>query len=87
MTGGVREEFNLKNLNESMKKSHWDILNHAHRKQSIMSCSIYADPAVKEMRLFNGLVKGHAYTITNFVIVKSSRFYSIRLIRIRNLWG
>jgi calpain len=86
MSGGVREEFNLTNLDESIKKSLWTILFQAYRKQSIMGCSINADPNVREARQSNGLVRGHAYTITKLAIV-NSRGREARLIRIRNPWG
>lgn len=47
-----------------------------------MGCSIEADPNVWEARLPNGLVKGHAYSITGMRIVNNTP-----LLRIRNPWG
>ena len=55
------------------------------KKESIIGCSIHPDPYVKEARLENGLVKGHAYTITNFAIVDLA-YKTEKLLRIRNPW-
>ena len=48
-------------------------------------CSISADPNVREARLANGLIKGHAYAITAVVTLNVGG-RTVRLIRIRNPW-
>jgi len=53
---------------------------------SLFGCSIEADPHIWEARLPNGLVKGHAYSITGMRIVNTSRG-QVPLLRIRNPWG
>merc|ERR1711862_358812 len=56
----------------------------------MMSCSIEPDPRVLEAKLDNGLIRGHAYSITKVIKVqidtgrKSGLF---PLVRIRNPWG
>ena len=48
------------------------------------------DPNCIEQQLSNGLVKGHAYTITKVTeIEKNKRFKDekVKLIQIRNPWG
>jgi hypothetical protein len=45
-----------------------------------------ADPSVREARQPNGLVKGHAYTVTKVVRIKIMGA-DVDLLRIRNPWG
>lgn len=40
-----------------------------------------------EAKLTNGLVKGHAYSITDAVRVKVQGGKEVKLLRIRNPWG
>ncbi|GMR39365.1 hypothetical protein PMAYCL1PPCAC_09560, partial [Pristionchus mayeri] len=53
---------------------------------SLFGCSIEADPNQWEARLENGLVKGHAYSITGMRVVSTPNG-DICLVRIRNPWG
>lgn len=53
---------------------------------SLFGCSIEADPEIWEAKLPNGLVKGHAYSITGMRIVPTQRG-DVTLLRIRNPWG
>jgi len=53
---------------------------------SLFGCSIEADPQIWEARLPNGLVKGHAYSITGMRIVAVGG-RKVPLLRIRNPWG
>ncbi|KAM9440483.1 calpain-5-like isoform 2-T3 [Clarias gariepinus] len=60
----------------------------------IISCSIVASPHERELRLANGLVKGHAYSVTAVKRVRLGHgllaFFkneTIPLIRMRNPWG
>lgn len=50
---------------------------------SLFGCSIEADPNIFEARLPNGLVKGHAYSITGMRIVDAPQGKT-PLLRIRN---
>ncbi len=45
-----------------------------------------ADPYIPEMKLPNGLIKGHAYIITRTATVDSTEGEAL-LIRLRNPWG
>lgn len=85
MSGGLKEDFNLKKLSDSELEGLWQILYQGYHKNSIMGCSINADPNVREARMANGLVQGHAYTITKLVVLSS--YDDTRLLRIRNPWG
>jgi len=86
-TGGVTENFDLRenppaNLFQQMLK--------AHQRSSLMGCSIEAMPGKMEAELENGLIMGHAYSITSVkaVDIQTSRMKGkIPMVRIRNPWG
>ncbi len=59
-TGGVTETFNLKKANPKLQ----GILLKSVCRQSLMCCSIEAKPNEIEAKLNNGLIKGHAYSVT-----------------------
>lgn len=59
-TGGVTETFNMAKAPPNFFK----LLTKAQDRQSLMCCSIEAKPNEIEAKLDNGLIKGHAYTIT-----------------------
>ncbi|MEE6475329.1 hypothetical protein FKM82_010711, partial [Ascaphus truei] len=82
-TGGVSEVFETKgapdNLNEMMDK--------ALKRGSMLGCSIdVTNSAETEAKTPEGLVKGHAYSITGLDKV-NYRGQKLQLIRIRNPWG
>ena len=52
----------------------------------MQGCSINANPAEIDMKLSNGLVKGHAYAITAVVTLNVGG-RTVRLVRLRNPWG
>ncbi|KAH7698295.1 calpain Clp-1, partial [Aphelenchoides avenae] len=82
MTGGLTEFFDLQQPPENLLS----LMMRAMEMGSLFGCSIEADPRVFEARLPNGLVKGHAYSITGMRIV-STQYGRIPLLRIRNPWG
>ncbi|XP_038074057.1 calpain-B-like isoform X3 [Patiria miniata] len=85
-TGGFSESHDLKKAPKNLFKIMFDAYNH----DSQMGCSIDANPNEIEAKLSNGLIKGHAYTITDVRRVPIPGYGSskpIRLIRIRNPWG
>ncbi|KAI3378811.1 hypothetical protein SNEBB_000810 [Seison nebaliae] len=84
MTGGVQENFELKDVRS--KRNFFDIILQASKLNSLMGCSIDADPNVKEARLSNGLVRGHAFSITRVARFKIHG-RTCRLLRLRNPWG
>lgn len=59
-TGGVTESFDTKKAPPKFFR----LLQKAQERQSLMCCSIEAKPNEVEAKLDNGLIKGHAYTIT-----------------------
>jgi calpain len=81
---GIEETYNLKELQD--KNGFFDIIGNALAHDAMMGSSINADPSVKEAKLSNGLVKGHAYAITAVVTLNVNGQY-VRLVRCRNPWG
>nr|CDS34356.1 calpain A [Hymenolepis microstoma] len=82
-TGGLGENYDLRGKEP---KDFSKILAKCFTRQTLMSCSINADPHVLEARQPNGLIKGHAYSITSVAEV-NTRSGKVQLIRIRNPWG
>ncbi|KAG1685298.1 Calpain-A [Nymphon striatum] len=85
-TGGVTEFYDLSKPPQNL----FQILLKAFERRSMMGCSIDPDPKVTEAELANGLIMGHAYSITRvqMVDVKTSKMSGkIPLLRIRNPWG
>lgn len=86
-TGGVVERHELR---EKTPRDLFEILQKAYDRGALMGCSIDAEPNQLEARLSNGLIMGHAYSITNVraIQVQTSRQQgSIPMVRIRNPWG
>ncbi|CAF3407564.1 unnamed protein product [Rotaria socialis] len=89
MTGGIEEAFELNNAstaNAEFKERVKRVLWQAYLRKSMLGCSITADPNVTEARLSNGLVKGHAYSITRVADVTTSSG-PVTLVRCLNPWG
>lgn len=82
MTGGLTEFYDLKQIPENFTQ----LMMRGFEVGSLFGCSIEADPNVWEARLSNGLVKGHAYSITGMRIINTNQG-QIPLLRIRNPWG
>lgn len=64
-TGGVTE---LYDLNEAQPNL-FNILLKGYERSSMMGCSIESDPNVLECETREGLIKGHAYTITKIQLM------------------
>ncbi|VDM47638.1 unnamed protein product [Toxocara canis] len=82
MTGGLTEFFDLKNPPDHLM----EMMMRGFEMGSLFGCSIEADPYQWEARMPNGLVKGHAYSITGMRIVNGPRGRT-PIMRIRNPWG
>ncbi|GMS96327.1 hypothetical protein PENTCL1PPCAC_18502 [Pristionchus entomophagus] len=82
-TGGLTESFDLK---KTEAQTILAMLVRGFQMGSLFGCSIAADPNIKEAICPNGLVRGHAYSITALHTVKISRGDQVML-RIRNPWG
>lgn len=82
-SGGLIEYYNL---HEVPKEQTLALLVRGFQMGSMFGCSIDADPNVTEARQDNGLVRGHAYSITAVHAVQTPRGLTT-LLRIRNPWG
>lgn len=85
-TGGVTEMYELNQAPTNLYR----IMLKAYERSSLMGCSIEPDPNVLEAQTPEGLIKGHAYSITKvkYVDIHTPRSSGkIPLIRIRNPWG
>ena len=88
-TGGVTEMYELF-PKEKVPSNLFQILLKAHERSSLMGCSIEPDPNVLEAQTPQGLIKGHAYSITRvkyFDIRTPNSSGKIPLLRVRNPWG
>jgi len=81
-TGGVTEVFQL----AKQPTGFFKMMLKATERQSLMCCSIEAKPNEIEAKLDNGLIKGHAYTITAIKKVHAGG-EDVELVRCRNPWG
>lgn len=85
-TGGVTEMFDLRKAPKDLLT----IMLKASERGSLMGCSIDADPNQLEAELANGLIMGHAYSVTAVKMVPiqtPGRSGSIPMVRCRNPWG
>ncbi|CAG7722886.1 unnamed protein product [Allacma fusca] len=85
-TGGVTEMYEVENGPPNLYK----IIAKAYERSSFMGCSIEPDPNVVEAETPMGLIRGHAYSITDvkLVDIETPRVSGkIPLLRIRNPWG
>lgn len=86
-TGGVSEMHELKEAPENF----FDILINGFSRHSMMGCSITPDPSgIQEGKTPEGLIRGHAYSITKVQhvdITLPNITGKIPLLRIRNPWG
>ncbi|EDO40193.1 predicted protein [Nematostella vectensis] len=86
-TGGLAESFDL---NKNVPKDLFCIMQTAEKRHALMGCSIAAKANEIEAKLNNGLVKGHAYTVTGCRQVKAKTRrgdLDVELVRVRNPWG
>lgn len=84
-TGGISELYTLKEAPPNL----YDILEKAYSRSSMMSCSIEPDQNIFEAVTPEGLVKGHAYSITKVKMIDinmPNKKGKIQLLRLRNPW-
>ncbi|XP_040206651.1 calpain-9 [Rana temporaria] len=82
-TGGVSEMYE----NKSSPSNYFEIMDKALKRGSMLGCSIdITSSAETEAKTPQGLVKGHAYSITGLDVV-NFRGQNVQLIRVRNPWG
>lgn len=85
-TGGVIEMYEL---NEAPAQL-YNILHKGYERNSMIACSIEPDPNVLEAETPEGLIRGHAYSITKVEtmdIVTPNTAGKIQMLRLRNPWG
>ncbi|CAB0039932.1 unnamed protein product [Trichogramma brassicae] len=85
-TGGVTEMYDMDETPPNL----FGILLKAYERNSLMGCSIEPDPSVLEAETPQGLIRGHAYSITcvkHVEIQTPNQSGKIPLLRLRNPWG
>uniref|UniRef100_A0ABD2WEK7 Calpain-A n=1 Tax=Trichogramma kaykai TaxID=54128 RepID=A0ABD2WEK7_9HYME len=85
-TGGVTEMYDMDETPPNL----FGILLKAYERNSLMGCSIEPDPNVLEAETPQGLIRGHAYSITcvkHVEIQTPNQSGKIPLLRLRNPWG
>lgn len=85
-TGGITEIYDLKQAPSNL----FSIIEKGFEIDSMMGCSIEPDPNAFEAQTPQGLVRGHAYSITKAVlvdVVTPKVSGKIPLLRLRNPWG
>ncbi|XP_037918203.1 calpain-A isoform X4 [Hermetia illucens] len=85
-TGGVTEMYELREAPPNL----FNILMKGYERSSMMGCSIEPDPDVLEAETPQGLIKGHAYSITKVKlldITTPNMSGKIPMLRLRNPWG
>ncbi|KAK3093798.1 hypothetical protein FSP39_020376 [Pinctada imbricata] len=89
-TGGTCESYTLRGDYENVPRNIVNILFKALDRQSLIGCGINPLKKQKETKLSNGLVAGHAYSITDLreiLLMTETGEIPITLIRVRNPWG
>lgn len=85
-TGGVTEMYEMKSSPPNLFK----IILKAYERGSLMGSSLEPDPNVLEAETREGLIRGHAYSITRvkYVDIRTPNTVGkIPLLRLRNPWG
>ncbi|CAJ0579657.1 unnamed protein product, partial [Mesorhabditis spiculigera] len=82
-TGGLTEHIELRKIDKATLLA---LLVRGFQMGSMFCCSLEADPNTFEAQLPNGLIRGHAYSITAVQEVSTSRG-TVLLLRVRNPWG
>ncbi|XP_063080008.1 calpain-1 catalytic subunit-like [Engraulis encrasicolus] len=81
-TGGVHMCFDLKDAPADL----WDLMFRACQSKSLMGCGTPQGATAANTVLPNGIVEGHAYTITGVHKVTSNG-QPVKLVRLFNPWG
>ncbi|KAJ8678899.1 hypothetical protein QAD02_014686 [Eretmocerus hayati] len=85
-TGGVTEMYSMDETPPNL----FSILLKAYERNSLMGCSVEPDPNILEAETPQGLIRGHAYSITRVKYVDintPNQSGKIPLLRLRNPWG
>jgi len=85
LTGGLAERYELKH--EKLHRTLYKYLRKSFAAQAFITCSRKGDWRLSHKAEQNGLVQGHAYTITGLYRVKAGDLGTVCLVRVRNPWG
>ncbi|XP_058128421.1 calpain-B-like [Anopheles ziemanni] len=89
LTGGLTEFFNPKKI-IGKEEQLWDILCGGFELGSLFACNLKSDPSGETIPTGEGLLRGHAYSISKVHTIEglhSEGTSSVRLLRVRNPWG
>ncbi|XP_078483722.1 calpain-9-like isoform X2 [Ciona intestinalis] len=79
-TGGVTEVIDLKEAPNNL----YSVMHKSLKKGALMGCAVETtSKSQREAKLSNGLLMGHAYSITGLDILRNG----VKLVRVRNPWG
>ncbi|XP_056623936.1 calpain-1 catalytic subunit-like [Triplophysa dalaica] len=81
-TGGVHIHFDLKVAPAYL----WNMMESAFKSKTLMGCSTPQGATSQNTVLPNGIVEGHAYTVTGVYQV-TTKDQQVRLVRMFNPWG
>ncbi|XP_060725429.1 calpain-8-like [Tachysurus vachellii] len=81
-TGGIYRTFNLKEAPDNL----WDLMDQAVKRRALIGCGTPQGPTSANTVLPNGIVQGHAYTVTGVTKIKS-KGKMVKLVRLLNPWG
>ncbi|CAF4020095.1 unnamed protein product [Rotaria sp. Silwood1] len=93
MTAGLDETFKLSKLDAkndkqpNYKETIKRIMYQAYAKNSMLGCSINADPLKPEESLSSGLIAGHAYIVIDVQDITTNNDQKVSLVKVRNPWG
>ncbi|XP_037392575.1 calpain-1 catalytic subunit-like [Pygocentrus nattereri] len=65
----------------------WGLMSRAAQYRSIMGCGTPQGATPANTELPNGIVEGHAYTVTGVTKMKTESGESVKLLRLLNPWG
>ncbi|XP_029176499.1 calpain-A isoform X5 [Nylanderia fulva] len=85
-TGGLTEMYQMDQTPPNL----FNILLKAFERNSLLGCSIEPDPNIVEAETPQGLIRGHAYSVTRVKHVEiqtPNQYGTIPLLRLRNPWG
>ncbi|XP_016406732.1 calpain-1 catalytic subunit-like [Sinocyclocheilus rhinocerous] len=81
-TGGIHVYFKLKQTSTDL----WSLMDRAAKAKALMGCSTSRGDTSANTVLPNGIVQGHAYTVTG-VFKVTSQGEPVKLVRVLNPWG
>ncbi|KAK2158396.1 hypothetical protein LSH36_171g05014 [Paralvinella palmiformis] len=85
-SGGIGHRIDLDKTRNKLPKDFFDTMLHFQNKNSMMGSCIFSTRNTMENVLDNGLVVGHAYSVTKFMRCLIGNKYE-ELVRLRNPWG